>query len=181
MIALFVAYPIFMMRIPCLLLALFYSEFTLSQIVQDELIVRFSIGNASSNQIDNQHNYTQQSIGQQSPMGTFYLDEFIVIQGFIHPENYFEFRGHLNMSSNNLIVYPNPFNSMINVSLSELINTKFNVIIYSISGQQLFNETFLDQENATIATENLPVGYYIIKVSANGLNTYKKLIKANDY
>ena len=85
------------------------------------------------------------------------------------------------MSSNNLIVYPNPFNSMINVSLSELINTKFNVIIYSISGQQLFNETFLDQENATIATENLPVGYYIIKVSANGLNTYKKLIKANDY
>jgi len=181
LIALFVSYPIFMRKILCLLVALFYSEFTLSQIVQDQLIVRFSIGSASPNQIDNQYKYIQQSIGQQSPIGTFYLEEYITIQGFIHPLINNEFSGHLNMSSKHFIVYPNPFNSIINVSLSELSISKFKVIIYSISGQQLFNETFLDQEKATIATEGLPVGYYIIKVSSDGLNTYKKLIKANEY
>ena len=76
-------------------------------------------------------------------------------------------------NSNNLLIYPNPTSSIINIEFknAELAN---KIIIYSYTGQKILEENDLESVNL----ENLNKGIYFVKVEgSNGGNYVKKIIK----
>jgi len=81
-------------------------------------------------------------------------------------------------------VFPNPFNSTVNISLD--INHELNLAIniYDITGKSVWdNKLFLQPGNHNVLwngknnlSQNLPSGTYLIEVSTDKLAKYKKLL-----
>ena len=67
---------------------------------------------------------------------------------------------------NNVSIYPNPANTVVNVNANSNIN---NIEIYSISGQKVGDFT-ADGTQATISTDNMSTGLYLMKINTeNGM------------
>lgn len=86
------------------------------------------------------------------------------------------------LSPGNVLVYPNPFNEMVNLSINpkKPIN-KIEVEMYNLYGQKVFSN-FYENVVGEIA-ENIDMtdkvsGIYLLNINENGINVYsKKLIK----
>ena len=71
---------------------------------------------------------------------------------------------------NNVSVYPNPANTMVNVNANSNIN---NIEIYSISGQKVGDFT-ANGTQAAISTDNMSTGLYLMKINTeNGVINQK--------
>ncbi len=72
--------------------------------------------------------------------------------------------------------YPNPFNNEVNINLSGLNQGEWSVSLYNLMGQLVYADNGTassDKHNITVATNDLPAGYYLVKAS-NG-KTFKTL------
>ena len=75
---------------------------------------------------------------------------------------------------NVVTVYPNPSNdNKINISSTIEID---NVNLFNINGQLILEVKNPQLNNNTITLENLPKGFYFLKISSNNQNTTKKVI-----
>jgi hypothetical protein len=83
------------------------------------------------------------------------------------------FTAHETMTFN---VSPNPFNSKVKVSLSAQ-SDQINLVIFDLTGMQLFNRNYTDQNEITLELENLPSGIYNIKITTPLTSYTEKLIK----
>ena len=70
-------------------------------------------------------------------------------------------------------IYPNPSNGTVKINF-ENANDKHDVIIFSVSGQKVFEKEY--NNTATAAVNNLQKGIYLVKVAKEGKSTTKKLI-----
>ena len=70
-------------------------------------------------------------------------------------------------------IYPNPSNGTVKINF-ENANDKHDVIIFSVSGQKVFEKEY--NNTATAAVSNLQKGFYLVKVAKEGKSTTKKLI-----
>jgi len=79
-----------------------------------------------------------------------------------------------NIKNSNIIFYPNPFNSNINISFfsDQIFNSK--LIIFDLSGKKIISKSFKSNIGKNIHSLNLPKyipsGTYIMKFSSNNLN-----------
>ncbi len=76
-------------------------------------------------------------------------------------------------------IYPNPFNTAINIGLNELVTQKLTVSITNVLGQVLYTETFLNPSGLIQlnALSDLPKGIYFVELSAPEINITKKIVK----
>ena len=70
-------------------------------------------------------------------------------------------------------IYPNPSNGTVKINF-ENANDKHDVIIFSVSGQKVFEKEY--NNTAAAAVNNLQKGFYLVTVTKEGKSTTKKLI-----
>ena len=70
-------------------------------------------------------------------------------------------------------IYPNPSNGTVKINF-ENANDKHDVIIFSVSGQKVFEKEYNNTSNASVS--NLQKGFYLVTVTKEGKSTTKKLI-----
>jgi len=80
-----------------------------------------------------------------------------------------------NASKNDFVVYPNPANDSISVTLSEGFKTG-NVILYTVLGQKVLEEKITTQ-SSIISMKSLIKGTYLYKIESNGFSKSGKIVK----
>ncbi len=86
----------------------------------------------------------------------------------------------LNNFDKNFVVYPNPASKTITVSnKNERFDNRYEVFIYNLSGQTMYNSTF--KNNQPINIEHLKKSVYILRITdKNKATVYvQKIIKSN--
>jgi subtilisin-like proprotein convertase family protein len=75
-------------------------------------------------------------------------------------------------------VYPNPFNSNVNISFNEVLNESVNITIVNAIGDIVYSKR-LDKgvQNYTVSTDNLASGIYLLQLSTAAHRQEIKLIK----
>jgi subtilisin family serine protease len=91
-------------------------------------------------------------------------------------------RFNLNAASNNILIFPNPFNNHITLTLPDAIDQPFLVSLYNEMGQQFLNETIQPGSRKTIDIyfdhiATLNKGLYFLKVKTNNEVFMFKLVK----
>lgn len=74
------------------------------------------------------------------------------------------------------IVYPNPFDSIINLKINGNYK-KTEIKIINVLGQFIYSETYRDNEKIEIYTDDLPIGQYIININIDGSTSIKRVVK----
>jgi hypothetical protein len=117
-----------------------------------------------------------QSVGQLSLIGNFSSSKVSVVQGFQQP--FIRLINERPIVNQNIISYPNPFYSDLNI---EFINNKpktVRVDIFDISGRFIKSLETKDFDNIlNLDLEGLQSSEYIINVTGNGINYSTKVIK----
>jgi len=90
--------------------------------------------------------------------------------------------GNADLSEEDVLIYPNPFNSKINLKLTSSENIEeFKVEVFNLFGQNVYatvEQNVFGQLNREIDLSQLGNGIYLVKVSENGRQVLsKKLIK----
>jgi len=90
--------------------------------------------------------------------------------------------GYTNLSEDDVLIYPNPFNSKINLKLTSSENVEeLKIEVFNLFGQKVYATVEKDvfgQLNREIELSQLGNGMYLVKVSVNGKQVLsKKLIK----
>jgi len=170
---------------------LFVSEFSQAQNTSNSYLLRATTGVAGSSEnitVNNKSFLVQQSIGQASAIGTFFVSDYIVRQGFIQPNvmakikdkdlplslEAIVYQTPLNLEA---IVYPNPFIQSITISFTEKILGRIQVVVFNVFGQHVFSKRYKANQEINVQFGNLSVANYILKVTANNKQFIKKLIK----
>lgn len=84
-----------------------------------------------------------------------------------------------NQNSNNLRVYPNPFNPETNIEFNLQAGSLVNIKIYDISGREIFklNEKRPSGLNkVNFNASNLPSGVYFLKIQTDNFSEIKRLM-----
>lgn len=118
----------------------------------------------------------KQTIGQQSVIGNFVGDNFLVGQGFL--QGNFA-KKSISTTSIEVLTYPNPFVSSLNFQFSTNITSPIDVKLYDVVGRVVYAAK-TSVENNLLSIENLalPNGSYIISLKAQNLNYTTSLIKS---
>ncbi len=76
----------------------------------------------------------------------------------------------------NISIFPNPFNDLINIRLGNVIPEKIEIT--DITGKKIFVKTdFMSASETTIDLTNYSNGIYLVKIIADGKYSTKKIIK----
>jgi hypothetical protein len=76
----------------------------------------------------------------------------------------------------NIHVFPNPSNGLVNISFGELSNKNVIIEITNIVGQQIYLKAFSNRANAEIDMLVYPKGLYLLSFVADGERISKKLV-----
>jgi hypothetical protein len=118
-----------------------------------------------------------QSIGQNSPSGTFKNSEMVVQQGF---QQYVITRYSIKSSTITTIVYPNPFIADLNFEFSQIINDQIQVLLYDLSGR-LVKSIFKKSADKVLSVDfgDVSEGHYFVLLSVGDYRFSTKVIKIN--
>ena len=89
---------------------------------------------------------------------------------------------YADINEENLLVgvelFPNPTNSLINISSNELLKGETTISMYNIIGDNIKNWNINNFGlSSSINIEDLPSGNYIIKISNENKTIHKKIVK----
>ena len=85
-----------------------------------------------------------------------------------------------NHQIKNVRIYPNPFKSELNISITDPNSKHLEILVNSITGQNLIRmqlPVINGSSNQSITLSSLPVGMYLISLVADGNKTTWKIIK----
>ena len=85
----------------------------------------------------------------------------------------------IDLISNSLEVYPNPSTGIFNMVIANPVDGLAHVYVYSILGQQVYEEqqsVSMTSNKFTIDLSGFTSGLYLLNVQMNGFNHSKKLI-----
>lgn len=146
-------------------------------ISQDHLLARStttSSGASQSVMISNKPYIIQQSVGQQGVIGTTSYSR----QGFIQPIIIPKTIDEDNISELGIKVYPNPFQTYVNLSFKQDIESLVVVEVYDLLGRAVHRKKYSGNRLIQVDLSSLQLGEYIIKVSANEKQFQTKLLKS---
>ncbi len=84
---------------------------------------------------------------------------------------------NINWTSNDITVYPNPANDVLNITFNGSTAGNVNVRIYDMTGRTLLANDFASNSNIRIPVSKLPAGMYFYEVKADGSTIRNKFIK----
>ncbi len=76
---------------------------------------------------------------------------------------------------NEVLLYPNPAKDKVTIKLTQPSDTE--VVVYSITGEQVLSKKVLSGSNFQINIEQLPKGMYLVQLKMKDTFITKKLIK----
>ena len=91
----------------------------------------------------------------------------------ILPVNDFE------LSSDNIIIHPNPLKNSELLSISNLKNDNLNVFIYDVTGKMLIKKLISNNNLLKVNVSNLNQGIYLVKLVSDKKSITQKLIISN--
>lgn len=146
-------------------------------------IIRSNIGASGSSNVitTNKGKYSiSQSVGQSSVIGTYSNNGYYVRQGYQQPLNKIKVVKQ-DFSNNDLTatVHPNPFEQSVFVSFNEDIEQEISVLVFDISGKQIYSRKFNPSQRIELKFNNISIGSYLLKILSNGKLFNAKLIKNN--
>jgi hypothetical protein len=128
--------------------------------------------------IENQNFYSQNCIGQSSPIGLIDNSQFVARQGFIQS---FVFPLFINLNAENtdlnLTVYPNPFSDLIEIVPDSKIKEKAFINIYDVNGRLVLFQKFSSNEKLQINASNLSDGFYLLELNMDNKKNVKRILK----
>ena len=80
-------------------------------------------------------------------------------------------------SSSSVKVGPNPASDVLNIQFTEALNDNVQINIFDLNGRTVKQEVISDL-NSSISTSDLPVGSYIMTITSQDYNFYKKIMIA---
>ena len=82
-----------------------------------------------------------------------------------------------NFSDSNLVLYPNPANNIVEISLVNTTENINKVILYDMLGKTINTIPVQSDENIRLDVSNLTKGVYLVEINTeNNLKTIKKLV-----
>ncbi len=124
--------------------------------------------------------YVSQTIGQQSPIGTYSKDGTVYSQGF-QQSMWGKYISSNSSSSTNQITtvtYPNPFVSMVNFQFSEPIAGLISIRVFDISGRLIYNQAQKADDNLlTVDMSQLAETNYLVQLSAPNFTYYTQILR----
>lgn len=124
--------------------------------------------------------FVQQTIGQKGNIGTKKNNEILIRQGFIQPKEIFTIKNKA-LNALKFSVYPNPFQSEINLSFSEEIDSIIYIRIVSSTGVLIYRNSIYGNRFINIDLNKIPDGIYVMVISTNNSICNKVIIKQNHF
>ena len=76
----------------------------------------------------------------------------------------------------NYKIYPSPASDHLTISTNDTKNIPVNVKIYNLTGQEVYNENYLNVSNHNINLTAFKEGMYFVKISSNSINKTEKVL-----
>lgn len=133
-------------------------------IAQESAIKRASLSTApSTSQKDGF--MIQHSVGFMGVMSSVEHKNHSVTRGFLLPQGV-----ALDYSDEDMewILYPVPFSTHLNIDFSTAVSGDMEVVLFDVTGQLVFKETYTAQQKQEIYIGNLAQGEYLIQVTLMG-------------
>lgn len=80
-----------------------------------------------------------------------------------------------DLSLSNIVIYPNPSNSILNVSLGSFVDNSI-IHVYDVQGRTV-KVVNVFENDIKLDVSDLMSGMYVVKLTSNGISTTKKFIK----
>ena len=132
--------------------------------------------NTQSSSIDLYNAKVLQSVGQLSPIGNYFSNKTLVVQGFQQP--FLMASIEETIIDEGIIVYPNPFSTDLNIKFESLKPEQIRIDVYDVNGK--FITSFKPENTEEIITlplETLMSAEYLIRLRAKNLEYSTKVIK----
>ncbi len=117
-----------------------------------------------------------QTVGQQSAIGTYTNENITTRQGFIQPPIKIS-RIIVEDSNLNAAVYPNPFESTINILFSEEMKENISIVVYDLLGRIVHNTTVKASQELQVDLDSLLDSEYILLVTSGNKQFKANLLK----
>jgi hypothetical protein len=150
---------------------IFLANFTYTNNAQDFIVATWQFANTSTlGQVDSIKFFMYSTDMSGNFMNTpafFAIDNFSTAQivGI-----------HENELDKITAIYPNPFQSKINIEVSPLLALNYTINIFDVNGKNVTQLTSTDSKNKLDLT-HLNSGIYFVEVTMNGSKSVKKIIK----
>ena len=83
----------------------------------------------------------------------------------------------ITFNAENILIYPNPANEVVNIRLENTMENLESVILYDMIGKSVFKTTNIDSNQSAIDVSALAKGMYLVEITTvNQLKMTKKLI-----
>ena len=80
--------------------------------------------------------------------------------------------------SDETLIYPNPFNNILNVSLGKGLIKLADIRVFGSDGRQVYRNSFTNVSGALqLDLSDLKGGLYVLKLTADGADTVFKIVK----
>lgn len=118
-----------------------------------------------------------QSVGQQSPIGTFNKKGYTLRQGYQNPPLSAKIIELPDIYILNARIYPNPFYESINILFYDVITSDIFIYITDMTGKTILSTKLSASQQATLQLDHISSGLYIIKVTAENKQFIANLMK----
>jgi len=152
------------------------------QNIESPHLIRATLGAAGSSQsitINNKPYVVQQSIGQLSAIGTFNKAGYTLRQGFIQPNVLAKIVDTKMPIDLEVTFYPNPFVKDVSIAFTQEVKGNIQVVIFDMLGKLVFSKNVPAVQVLKMQFDNLSLGGYILKITANKKQLIKNIIKTS--
>ena len=153
-----------------------------AQNTSSPFLMRATLGASGSSEtvtFDNLNFIIQQSIDQSSVIGTSKNNGYTLRQGFIQPNvlgKILDTSMPIDLEAN---FYPNPFTEKVSLAFAQQINGHIEVAVFDMVGKLVFLKKYAAVQNLQLQFDNLSLGAYILKITANNRQLIKNIMKVS--
>jgi len=136
-------------------------------------------GSSETVTFDNLNFIIQQSIDQSSVIGTSKNNGYTLRQGFIQPNVLVKILDTSMPIDLEVNFYPNPFKEKVSLAFTQQINGNIEVAVFDMVGKLVFLKKYEAIQNLQLQFDNLSLGAYILKITANNRQFIKNIMKVS--
>ncbi len=147
--------------------------------LEAQQVVRATVSVAGSSETvsaGDQEYVLQQTVGQQSVIGSFSSETLTARQGFIQPP--IKIRSIVEEDTDlDAVVYPNPFESSVRIKFNEEVEGTLNVVLYDMQGRLVYDQPYNAASEIEVNLDFLSKAAYVLLVSSENKQLKANLLK----
>lgn len=134
------------------------------------------IGTSTLVNVNTKSYFLQQSIGQNSVIGSFETANIRLQQGFIQPLQAIFFKED-NTNELEVIVYPNPFVDGVVVIINDALQEQIAMYLFDVQGRLLVQNNYETSNQLVIPLDFLSQGAYFLRLQSGQKQKTVQLLK----